>query len=259
MTIGPVLRREFFPEVDAGSFEIYVRGPSGTRLEITERRLAEVEKFVKEKVGHDLQLIVSEIGLTADWSAAFTPNAGPMDAVVKVQLHEHRSRSAQECVSLLREGFAEDNRFYGLEFAFDAGGMIRSAMNEGKSSPINVRITGKDLEKARLLAEKILADVKQVDGVVDARILQRLDYPQYVVEVDRAKAADLGLTQMDVMQNVVAALNSSVQFNKRNFWIDPVSHNQYYVGVQYPEEDIKSLERFLTSRSPAPHSINPFR
>src|SRR5205807_10270421 len=84
-----------------------------------------------------------------------------------------------------------------------------------------------------------------IDGVVDARIIQRLDYPQYVIEVDRAKAADLGLTQSEVMKNVVAALNSSIQFHKKNFWIDPVSKNQYFVGVQYFEEDIHSVETLL--------------
>ena len=71
------------------------------------------------------------------------------------------------------------------------------------------------------MAERILAEVRGIDGVVDARIIQRLDYPQYIIQVDRAKAADLGLNQMDVMRNVVAAFNSSVQFNKKNFWIDP--------------------------------------
>src|SRR5262249_12419896 len=76
-------------------------------------------------------------------------------------------------------------------------------------------------------------------------ILQRLDYPQYIVEVDRAAASNLGLTQTEVMQNLVAALNSSIQFNKRNFWIDPVSHNQYYVGVQYPERAVESVETLL--------------
>ncbi|HEX7376024.1 MAG TPA: efflux RND transporter permease subunit, partial [Pirellulales bacterium] len=81
-----------------------------------------------------------------------------------------------------------------------------------------------------------------VEGVVDVRILQRLDYPEYIVNVNRKKAADLGLNQRDVMSNVVAAFNSSIQFNKRNFWIDPISHNQYFVGVQYPEGDIKSME-----------------
>jgi multidrug efflux pump subunit AcrB len=72
-----------------------------------------------------------------------------------------------------------------------------------------------------------------------------MNYPQFTINVDRAKAADLGLTQQDVMKNVVAASNSSIAFNKRNFWIDPVSRNQYFVGVQYPEEDIESIDTLL--------------
>jgi multidrug efflux pump subunit AcrB len=123
--------------------------------------------------------------------------------------------------------------------------MIRSAMNEGKSTPLNVKITGKNLAKSRKVAEKILEEVRGIDGVVDARIIQRLNYPLYIIEVDRSKAASLGLNQMEVIKNVVAAFNSSVQFNKKNFWIDPISHNQYYVGVQYPEGDITSLETLL--------------
>ena len=70
--------------------------------------------------------------------------------------------------------------------------------------------------------------------MVDCRILQRLDYPEYVIDVDRAKAADLGLTQEEVMKSVIGALNSSIQYNKLNFWIDDVSGNPYFVGVQYP-------------------------
>ncbi len=243
--LGLNLRREFFPEVDAGAFEIFVRGPTGTRLEETEEKVARVEQFVKDNAGADLELVISEVGLTANWSAAFTPNAGPMDAVLKVQLKAERSRSAQEYVDLLRNRFLADARFSDLEFSFDAGGMVRAAMNEGKSTPINVRITAKDMRKARKVAERILREVRGIDGVVDARILQRLDYPQYVLEVDQAKAATLGLNQADVMQNVVSAFNSSVQFNKKNFWIDPKSSNQYYVGVQYPEADIASVDTLL--------------
>ncbi len=275
LVFGLNLRREFFPEVDAGAFEVYARARSGTRIEVTEAYVEAVETYIKKTLGTDLEIIISEIGLTADWSAAFTPNAGPMDAVVKVQLIPDRNRSAQECVALLRHGFVADPEFErilhevyerrmhapkpeerltpdtppftrnNLEFAFDAGGMIRSAMNEGRSTPINVQITGKNLPKARKVADAILAEVRQIDGVVDARIIQRLDYPEYVIEVDQAKASRLGLTQTDVMRNLVAAFNSSVQFNKRNFWIDPKSHNQYYVGVQYPEADMKSLETLL--------------
>jgi multidrug efflux pump subunit AcrB len=260
VTFVPNLRREFFPEVDAGSFEIFVRAPSGTRIEKTEEKIAEVEKFVTEKSGEDLELVISEIGLTPNWSAAYTPNAGTMDTVVKVQLKSERSRSAQEVVHELRTGFAKDSQFTDLEFAFDAGGMVRSAMNEGKSSPVNIRITArdsKDMKRARKVAERILDGIKGIDGVVDARIIQRLDYPQYVLEIDQSKAASLGLNQTDIMQNVVAAVNSSVQFNKRNFWIDPRNSNQYFVGVQYPESDLKSIDTLLDIPITGPDQKRP--
>jgi multidrug efflux pump subunit AcrB len=243
--LGSQLRREFFPEVDAGAFEMYVRARPGTEIRETERRVAAVEQFVRDRTGEDLDIVISEIGVVADWSAAYTPNSGPMDAVVKVQLKGERQHSAQEYVQMLREGIAEDPSFSDLEVTFDAGGMIRGAMNEGKSTPINVRITGKNQKKAHEVAEAIRHEVTSVPGVVDCRIMQRLNYPQYIVVVDQAKAANLGLTQMDVMRNLVAALNSSIQFNKKNFWIDPVTHNQYYVGVQYPEEHIQSISTIL--------------
>ncbi|MDR3633883.1 MAG: efflux RND transporter permease subunit [Isosphaeraceae bacterium] len=244
--LWPIMRREFYPDVDAGAFEMYVRAPSGTRIEKTEEKIARIEEFIKKTIPkHDLELFISEIGVNADWSAAYTPNSGPMDAVIKVQLTEHRTRSAQEYVHLVRTGVAKDPRFRDLDFGFDAGGLIRGAMNEGKSTPINIRVTGKKQKEARAVAEAIRARCARIDGVVDARIIQRLDYPEYIIDVDRAKAADLGLTQEDVMKNVVAAFNSSIQFNKKNFWIDPIGGNQYFVGVQYPEGDIKSVETLL--------------
>ncbi|WP_422931103.1 efflux RND transporter permease subunit [Singulisphaera sp. PoT] len=255
--LGSQLRREFFPEVDAGAFEIYARAASGNRIEETEKRIEEVEKYVREKVGKDVQIIISELGVVADLSAAYTPNAGPMDAVIKVQLAEERHHSAQEYVHMLRTGFAKDAAFSDLEFAFDAGGMIRSAMNEGKSSPINVRISGKNMPQARRVAEGIQRRVKEIDGVVDARIIQRLDYPEFIINVDRAKVADLGLNQAEVMKNVVAALNSSIQYHKKNFWIDPVSKNQYFVGVQYNEADIHSIETLLDVPITSPKQAEP--
>jgi multidrug efflux pump subunit AcrB len=243
--LGTRLRREFFPEVDGGAFEIYVRDVTGTRIEVTEEKIAKIESYVRDAIQDDLQLIISELGVNADWSAAYTPNSGPMDAVVKVQLEPERKHSAQEYVDVLRKGLTEASELSSLEFAFDAGGMIRGAMNEGKSTPINIRIRSKNTALAHKIAENIQRVVSLIDGVVDCRILQRLDYPKYVIDVDRSKAADLGLDQSDVMKNVVAALNSSIQFNKHNFWIDPVSRNQYFVGVQYQEGEIKTVESLL--------------
>ena len=135
--------------------------------------------------------------------------------------------------------------------------MIRAAMNQGRSSPVNVRVSSKNPLKARAIAAALRREVTKIDGVVDAHILQRLDYPEYVIEVDRAKAADLGLTHAEIMKNVVAALNSSIQFHKKKFWIDPVSKNQYFVGVQYFEEDIDSVQTLLDVPITSPKQDHP--
>ncbi len=248
--MSPILRRDFFPEVDAGAFEMYVRGPTGLRIDrpaseegtSTEKLVAQVEDFIRETIPeHDLDLFISELGVTPDWSAAYTPNAGPMDAVIKVQLTEHRRHTAQHYVDVLRKGLAADQRFAMLDFAFDAGGMVRGALNEGKSTPINLRLTGKNQKQLFSLGEQIRKRVSAIPGVVDARIVQRMDAPAFRITVDRDKASRLGLTQAEVMHNVVAATNSSITFHKTNFWIDPVTKNQYYVGVQYPERNFVSM------------------
>jgi multidrug efflux pump subunit AcrB len=255
--VTPFTRREFFPETDSGAFEISVRANSGTRLLETEKKVVEVEEFIRTTVGDDLDLIISEMGVWADWSAAYTPNSGPMDAIIKVQLIGDRGHSSQDYAQKLRAGMAQDPRFTALEIAFNTGGTIRSALNEGSVTPINLRVVGKDSHKSHAVAERIRSAIAQIDGVVDARILQRLDYPSYVVEVDRAKARRLGLNQKGVMENVVAALKSSIQFNKKNFWFDPVTHNQYYIGVQYPEKDIQSLESLLNVSITSPSQKEP--
>jgi len=240
------IRREFFPQADAGSFEIYVRAPSGTRLRVTNERIAKVEDFINQQIpAKDRKLIMSEIGVTPDWSSAYTQNAGKMDSIVRVQLTEERSKGSYEYSDQLRAAFAGQKQFRDLEFSFNAGGMIRGAINEGKTTPINVRVKGKDQKSSHRIADAIRRKVANIEGVVDCRIIQRLDYPEYVIDVDRAKAADLGLTQAEVMKCVIGAFNSSIQYDKTNFWIDEHNGNQYFVGVQYPQSSVESVQTLL--------------
>jgi multidrug efflux pump subunit AcrB len=237
-TIG----REYFPAVDAGQIIINVRAPSNSRLESTERRIAEVEAVIAAEIPpHERAMILSEIGLTADWSAAYTANAGQQDAIVRVQLTEERSLSAQEYAIKLRKVFAEIPDFADLQFSFNTGGMVAAALNFGTSSPINIQITGGQFDQAMSLAQQIARQVRDVPGTADVRVQQRNDAPYLVLDVDRMKAAEVGLTARDVMLQVVAAINSSTSIN-RNFWIDNQSGNQYYVAVQYPEDPDRRLE-----------------
>jgi multidrug efflux pump subunit AcrB len=132
----------------------------------------------------------------------------------------------------------------GVEFNFDTGGILTAALNFGLPSPIDVQVEGNNLEQARAIAEKIQRYAQTIPGAVDARIQQRLDGPQINVDIDRMKAAQIGFTQETVVKNIVTALNSSINFAP-SFWIDEKNGNHYFIGAQYREEDIKSLDTVL--------------
>jgi multidrug efflux pump subunit AcrB len=238
----PLIGREFFPQVDAGQITIYMRAPSNLRLDASEKRVAEVEKVIEQLIpARDRTDIVSELGLNPDWSAAYTENSGQQDTVIRVQLSEERQESAQEYAKRLRHAFADNPRFADLSFRFNTGGMISTALNFGVASPINIRVEGGKADEAYKMARRIQREVAQVKGAADVQIAQRLDAPYLIIKVDRQKAANVGLSTGDVIQQVVAAMNSSISID-RNFWIDTRSGNQYFVAVQYPEDPHATLE-----------------
>jgi multidrug efflux pump subunit AcrB len=257
--LGTRLGREFFPQVDAGQITLYVRAPSNLRLDATERRVATVEQFLKENVpAAEREMVVSEIGINPDWSAAYTANSGQQDAVVRVQLNEHRTKSAQEYAIELRHRFHADPRFADLRVAFDTGGIVSAALNLGASSPIDVQVEGGSREEGRRLAREVRNRARAVRGVADARVLQRLDAPYLVISVNRAKAARVGLRPRDVINQVVAAMNSSISID-RNFWIDVKTGNQYFVAVQYPESPYTNLDDVLNVSATGTHQPYPVK
>jgi CzcA family heavy metal efflux pump len=234
--------QEYFPAVDAGQISLQIRAPSYLRLDATERRIIDVEAAIAEVIPpHELSMIVSEIGLNTDWSAAYSINAGQQDTVIRLQLTPQRSHSAQEYAILLRQHLVNDPRFTDLEFSFDTGGMVSAALNFGSTSPIDIQITGGTEEHKFELARRIKELIANVPGAVDVRILQRNDAPYLILEVMREKAAAIGLSATDVIMQVVTAMNSSIALS-RNFWIDPRSGNQYFVTVQYPDNPYFQLE-----------------
>jgi len=246
---------ELFPGTDAGQFMIRVRAGSGLRVEKTAELAKEIERFIRERIPADeIHTIISNIGVLNDWPAAYTPNSGPQDAFVNVQLTEHHSRNTEEYAAMLREELAQ--QFPGINFAFDTGGLITAALNFGLPSPIDIQIEGNDLHIAHSIAEKVRDIMVNTPGAVDVRIHQRLDYPQFDVDVDRTKVAAVGLTQEHVVKNVVTALNSSINFLP-SFWIDYKTGNHYFVGATYAEKLIDSKETLEDIPITGPNQSNP--
>ncbi|NRA96024.1 MAG: efflux RND transporter permease subunit [Planctomycetes bacterium] len=256
----PMLGTELFPPVDGGQFTILVRGKLGTRIERMEAIVGEIEAAVQAEVGatdpdetddnSDLSLLISNIGVLYDWPAAYTPNTGPMDAFLLLQLKDDRKQTAQQHASRLRTVLAE--KFPDVEFAYDTGGMMTAALNFGLPSPIDIQVQGSKLEVLDEIGQAIRDVASKVEGAVDARVAQPFDYPALRINVDRVKAGQFGLTQEDVIKNVAAALNSSVNFAP-SFWIAP-NGNHYFMGVQYKETEIDSLDTLLDIPITGPES-----
>jgi len=265
---------ELFPPVDAGQFTIYVRAPSGTRLEESERLVTEIENALVDEIGDpapdnpipyeitvaryggvdgrldadeiaqaraesDLQMLVANIGVLMDWPAAYTPNTGAMDSFILVQLAGKNGTSVFDYVGRMRKRL--NKQFPDVDFAFDTGGILTAALNMGEPSPIHFQITGYTLPIAHRIAGHLTEAMEVVPGTADVRIAQRIDYPMIRVEIDRLKAADVGVSPEQVMKSLVSATNSSINFDPA-FWIDPRNGNHYFLGTQYHEDKIDSLD-----------------
>ncbi len=229
-----------------------MRLPSGTRIEETERVVARVESEIERELGHpdpdypqierhpqsDLRMLISNIGVLMDWPAAYTPNTGPMDAFVLVQLKEAR-RDVFELVQKLRAGLRE--KFPGVEFAFDTGGLLTAALNFGEPAPLHFQVLGSNLAILEELGRRVARRIGEVPGIEDVRLLERHDYPALEVRIDRTKAALLGLGVDEILRNLVTATNSSINFEPA-FWIDERNGNHYFLGAQYPERDHVSVD-----------------
>ncbi len=245
-TLVSQLGQEFFPAQDAGHFTMKVRLPSGTRIEKTEDAVIAMESDIRDLIpASDLRTVIANIGVLYDWPAAYTPNSGPQDLFFEIQLSDDHHHSSQHYAAMLREKLSA--KYPNAEVVMDTGGMLTAALTLGLSSPINIQVMGNKLEVARDTAEQIVKAIGDIPGLVDAHIQQRLDYPQITVDIDRRKAAAMGLNAVDVVKNLVSATNSSVNFQPA-FWIDPGNGNHYFVGAQYSEADLKdqsTLESIL--------------
>jgi len=238
-SLYPLLGVAFFPRTDPGQFVINVKAPSGTRIELSEKYIQQVENIVRQEVPtNELGLIVSNIGLTADFSALYTPNSAPHTAFVQVSLNEGHKISSYEYMRRVREQLRE--QLPQLSVYFQAGGLVDSVLNMGMPAPIDVQVSGNNLDQAYATASQIADRARRLHSVGDVLIPQDLDYPALYLDIDRQKASLLGLSQKEIVDNVITALTSNGMIAP-NYWIDPSSGNPYLLTVQYPENQVRTL------------------
>jgi multidrug efflux pump subunit AcrB len=242
----PLLGRDFFPHVDAGQMRLHVRAPAGTRLEQTQQDFAAVEAQIRKLVGNDqIDVMLDNIGLPySGINIALSDSAtvGPMDGEILISLNEKHAATAQLIAMLRRE---LPKRFAELQFFFQPADIVDQVLNFGQPAPIDVRISGPDQVAAFALASEIARALTRVAGVVDSHVFQVPNAPALTVDMDRALATEIGVTQQEAANNVLVATNSSAQ-SAPNFWVDPRNSVSYPLVVQVPTYRIGSSQDLQT-------------
>lgn len=243
--LGRLTGTDFFPTADVGIMKLHYRAPPGTRIEETEKQVLAVEKRIRELIpAADLHGIDDMIGVPFYYNLAFvgTDNISGMDAEISILLnHEHRPTA--EYMHLLRTHLPQ--QFPGSTFYFQTADIVSQVLNFGLSAPIDVQIAGLDLKHNFGIARQLMARMRKIPGVVDLHIPQVLDYPAFMVNVDRERAAQVGLTQRAVSNSMLTSLSSSSIVSPAYF-LAPNGVN-YTVAVQTPIAKLDSIDSLMAT------------
>lgn len=241
-----VAGEDFFPKVDAGMMKLHVRAPTGTRVEETERIVDDVERAIRPVIpAGELEGISDNIGLPVSWDLPFyqTDSIGPFDADVLIQLKpEHHPTEGYQ--ARIRKLLA--HRFPNVKTYFQAADIISQVLNFGLPAAIDAQISGNDLDSDYRLASGLRDKMRLIPGLVDLRIAEPLDYPTYFINVDRAKADQMGVTMSQAASSVLTSLSSSTILQP-TFWLDPKNGVNYSVLEQTPQHMVNSLGAVLNT------------
>src|SRR3984885_2500040 len=243
----PGLGQDFFPTVDSGQLKLHLRARTGLRIEETAALCDAVEAEIRRVIPPaEIASVVDNIGLPySGINLAYSTSApvGPSDADIFVALSE-KHRPSADYQRTLRRTLAES--FPSTTFAFLPADIVRQTLNFGLPSPLDIQIVGNNVAANRAYAGALLQKLRAVPGAVDLRIQQAYDYPKLQVDIDRTKAQELGLTQLNVASDMLVSLSGSFQTSP-SFWIDPNTGTQYYVAAQTPQSQLQSLNDLATT------------
>ncbi len=245
--IYPLLGLAFFPRTDAGQFTINLKAPTGSRIELTEDYVGKVEDLIRRVVHPgDFKMTVSNIGVVNDFSSLYTSNSGAYTATVQAALSDDHKLSSFAYMDRVRGAIAR--QYPDVRTFFQTGSMVDATLNMGMPAPIDVQVTGKNLDQDYEFAQKLAARIRELPGVDEVYIPQDMNYPALRLAVDRVHAGELGLTQKDVVDNVITALNSNSMIAP-NYWVDYKTGNDYYLTVQYYEHGKPAIHNTIDLRN----------
>jgi multidrug efflux pump subunit AcrB len=246
----PFLGRDFFPLVDAGSFRLHVRAPAGTRVEETERVFTRVDNIIRQVIpASELEAVLDNIGLPnsgLNLASGDLATVGTGDGEIVVSLKPGEHHSTWGYVRQLRERLRRE--MPECQFFTQSSDIVGQILNFGLPAPIDVQIavSGRDRDRGYALAQEVSRRIAGIPGAVDVHVHQVVNVPYFQIAVDRTRAAELGLSQGLVADNLLISLSGSGQAAP-NFWLNPDTGVQYSVVTQTPQFRIDSLDALLNT------------
>ena len=238
----PWLGQDFFPSVDAGSFKLHVRGPTGMRIEDTAFLCDLVERSIRQQIpAAEVSSVIDNIGLPYSGINLSYSNSAPVgtsDADILVTLAPKHHPTA-DYVNQLRVTLAK--QFPGVAFAFLPSDIVTQILNFGLPAPIDIQVIGQDLEGNQAWADDVLRQLKSVPGTADLRIQQPFNEPYLNLRIERTKAQELGFSAHDIAQNLLVSLSGSFQ-TAPTFWVDPKTGVSYNIETQTPQYNADTLQ-----------------
>ncbi|HVJ33140.1 MAG TPA: efflux RND transporter permease subunit [Terriglobia bacterium] len=242
LALIPALGRNFFPTVDTGSIALHVRTASGMRIEETSAVFDRMERKIRTLIPADeiaamadnIGVSVSQINLVYNASGTI----GPQDGDILISLKEGHHPTA-DYIRLLRQELPKD--FPSVTLSFLPADVVSQILNFGSPAPIDIQVIGNNIGADQGYAQKILRAIRQVDGLVDARIQQPANYPEIRFAADRTRINALGINEQDVTTSVANAIAGTSQ-TAPVYWLNTQNGVTYPLVAQTPEYMIDSFD-----------------
>jgi multidrug efflux pump subunit AcrB len=241
-----IVGTDFFPTVDAGLMKLHFRAPTGSRIEATEALVSRVEDGIHAIIPADeIETVNAMIGVPVSYNLAFvqTDNASSMDAELLIALKPDHAPTAGY-MRRIRQMLAHD--FPGASAYFQPADIVSQVLNFGLSAPIDVQVEFPDLQVGYDYARRLRDGIASVAGTADAHIVQVVDYPALKVDVDRLRAAQAGLSERDVANNLLVSLSSS-GLVAPSYFLNPKNNVNYFVVVKTPLPKLASVDKVMAT------------
>jgi HAE1 family hydrophobic/amphiphilic exporter-1 len=232
LLLVPFVGKELMPQSDEGEVRVNVEMEAGTKLEITDAKMKQVEAIVTKAVP-EIKNMVASIG-GGGWGSAQS-NTGSLRISLVTQAE--RKRSSEEVCTQLRKLLANIS---GAKIRVQPStNLMVFRQMQSAAGRLEIVIRGNDLEIGGALAKQIQKIVDSVKGVTDSNISRTTGTPEELVLVDRQKAAEMGLSIEQIAQMLQTVLSGTKAGSFRQ------GGKEYAILVQVDEKDKRSLNDIL--------------